>query len=373
MNPFIFGGIVEGEDFVDREEEMEELEMSLSQGKNVILLSPRKYGKTSLVINTLNKMRQKGMLCAYINLIKVTSFHRLMSLYLKAITQEAEHDRERAVGLIKSLLPKAHQEVNIDLADLIDLRIKNVEENGFREAVQEVFDFPQKVALKKNKKVVVAFNEFQEIEKFDGGSTLKPFKSCVKKNHKVSYFFSRTNLDNVSALDNLREEYNIDKVIELKKIPRIKLASCLAEKFEQTGFRLEQGVLDKVLQEVSDCPYNAQFLCHELWEKKQEEKEIRKRDVDTTLHKIVKRHYPFYMSLWDNLTSRQRNVLRAVARFGGEQIFSKKFAGNDGVGSMSSLQTSVQLLQKKNILTKLEKEYEFTDVFFKEWIKVEIE
>jgi hypothetical protein len=372
MNPFVYGGVVEGKDFANREKEMKELKTHLSEGKNVLLTAPRKYGKTSLIMKTLNHLRRKGALCAYINLSKVTSLHRLLGVYLKEVALEAEEDKEKALVLFKSLLPKTHARMEIDMDDLMDPGFKNVERNGIRKAAKEVFDLPQKVALKKNKTFVMAFNEFQGLEGLDGERTLRTFKSCVKRNNKVSYFFSRTNMDNHSELKKLKRDYRIDKVLELKKIHRSQLASYLKDKFNKTGYHLEKGVMDKVLSEVNDYPYNAQFLCHELWELKKEQKDIKNKDVDTTLYEIIKRHSPFYVSTWDNLTTRQRNVLRAIARLGGKQVFSQEFARDSGVGSLSTLQTSIQLLKKKQILTRLDKRYEFTDVFFRKWISTEI-
>ena len=77
------------------------------------------------------------------------------------------------------------------------------------------------------------------------------------------------------------------------------------------------------------------------------------------------------MSLWDSLTLHQRNVLRAVANFGGEKIFSHEFIDASNIGPGSTLQTSVALLTKKEIVEKNSGIYEITDVFFKEWIKKE--
>ncbi|MFW6124481.1 MAG: AAA family ATPase [Acidobacteriota bacterium] len=372
MNPFIYGGVVEGKDFANREKEMKELETYLTQAQNVLLTAPRKYGKTSLIINTLNRLRRKGALCAYINLSKVTSLHCLLRIYLKEVALEAEKDKQKALVLFRSLLPKTYAQMEIDFDDLMDPGFKNMDRNGIRKAAKEVFDLPQKVAVSKNRPFVMAFNEFQEIEELDGERILRTFKSCVKKNNKISYFFSRTNTDNPSELKKLEKDFNIDRVLELQKIPRSQLASYLTDKFTKTGYRLEKGVLDKVLSEVNDYPYNAQFLCHELWVLKSQKKDILLKDVDTTLSEIIKRHSPFYVSTWDNLTARQRNVLRAIARLGGEQVFSQEFARAGGVGSLSTLQTSIQLLKKKQILTRSDNRYEFTDVFFRKWISTEI-
>jgi len=372
MNPFTYGGVVEGKDFANREKEIKELETYLTQGQNVLLTAPRKYGKTSLIINTLNRLRRKDALCAYINLSKVTSLHRLLGLYLKEVALEAEENKEKALVLFKSLLPKTHAQMEIDFDDLMDPGLKNVDQNGIRKAAKEVFELPQKVAQKKDKAFVMAFSEFQEIEELDGERILRTFKSCVKRNNKVSYFFSRINTDDLSELKKLKKDFHIDRVLELEKISRSQLASYLTDKFTKTGYSLEKGVMDKVLSEANNYPYNAQFLCHELWELKRDEKEILHQDVDTTLSEIIKRHSPFYVSTWDSLTARQRNVLRAIARLGGEQVFSQEFARAGGVGSLSTLQTSIQLLKKKQILTRSDKRYEFTDVFFKKWISTEI-
>jgi len=288
MNPFNYGGVVKGKDFANRKKEMKELETHLTQGQNVLLTAPRKYGKNSLVINTLNHMRRKGFLCAYINLSKVTSLHRLLGVYLKEVALEAEENKEKAKDLLESLLPKTHVQVDINLDDLMDPGFKDVERKGIRKAAKEVFELPQKVAQRKNKNFIVAFNEFQGIEELDGKVTLQFFKLSLKNNHKVSYFFSSINVDDPIELKDLCKEYHIDKAIELKKIPRSQLASHIEDKFKKTGYHLEKGVVDKVLEEVNDYPYNAQFLCHELWELKTEEKDIKNKDVETSLHEIIK-------------------------------------------------------------------------------------
>ncbi|MBD3413549.1 MAG: hypothetical protein GF421_03840 [Candidatus Aminicenantes bacterium] len=372
MNPFIYGGVVKGEDFINRKKEVKQLETHLSQQKNILLISPRKYGKNSLIINTLEKLRKNEVLCVYINLNKVTSMHRFLGLYLKEVALEAEDDKYKAAALFKRLLPKTHVPVEIDLDDLIDPGIKTIRGDGIQKATQKVFALPQKVAEEKQKPFVMALNEFQEIKDLNGQSTLESFKSSLKKNHKVSYCFSRTSPDERAELKNLCEEYHIQKVLELEKIPRAQLASYLDQKFKKTGYRLEKGVLDKVLKEANDYPYNAQFLCHELWELKNQEKDILKQDVALSLSQIIKKQAPFYISIWDSLTSRQRNVLRALAQLGGERVFSKEFAKSGGVDPLSTLQTSIRLLRKKNILNKIDKRYEFTDAFFRNWIRAEI-
>jgi hypothetical protein len=371
-NPFVYGSIVEGEDFADRTAELEELEKSLSKSENVLLCSPPKYGKKSLMINTLNKMRKEGALCIFLNLNKVTSLHRLLGLYIKAVAIETERDRGKALNFCKSVIPNGHADVNIDLDNLIDPGMKTIQGNMIERAAGDVFSLPQKIALKKEKKFVVAINEFQDIEGLDGKNTLESLKRCVQKDDHVSYFFSCKNLNNRSDLKKLYQDHKINKVLELEKISRINFIKFLESKFEKTGYDLEPGVVNEILERTNDYAYNAQFLCHDLWNIKRDEKKIKKKDISTALLLILTKQFPFYASLWSSLTLHQRNVLRAVAKLGGEQVFSRRFADQGGVGSLTSLQTSILLLQKKGILIKIEKRYEFADVFFREWICTEI-
>ena len=135
---------------------------------------------------------------------------------------------------------------------------------------------------------------------------------------------------------------------------------------------MEEGVLDKVLNLVDDYPYNAQFLCHELWDMNLDKKKVKISDVEEALRQIVLEQTPFYLSLWDSLTINKRNALSAIATFGGEKIFSQEFVAASGIGPISSLQTSISLLLKKDIIAKNNGIYEVTDVFFKEWIKQEM-
>lgn len=101
-------------------------------------------------------------------------------------------------------------------------------------------------------------------------------------------------------------------------------------------------------------------------------KAIKAFDVEAGLKKILVEQTPFYLSVLDNLTLQQRNVLQSITNYGGERIFSEEIMSAAGIGPVSSLQTALKLLMKKEILYKEKGAYFFEDVFFKEWIKYEL-
>jgi len=67
-NPFKYGKIVSGNDFADREKETKQLVEDLKSGQNVLLYSPRRYGKTSLILRALDLLKQSDVLTSYIDL-----------------------------------------------------------------------------------------------------------------------------------------------------------------------------------------------------------------------------------------------------------------------------------------------------------------
>jgi len=374
-NPFVYGEVVTGRDFADRKDEIKELTRDLKDCEKIFLISPRRYGKTSLIINNLSKLRDAGVYSIYLDLYKATSLHKLLELYAREIALEVETKLERAIRLLKEILPGLRAKIMLNANGSTSIGIDYISsKQDVLRFLDEVFNLPQKLALKKKRNFVVVFDEFQEIRNFDGESLEKSMRACFQHQRNVAYLFagSKKHMLNDMVYNRNRAFYKIGKVINLKKIPREEFCQFLENKFVNAGFSLEEGVIDKVLNLVDDYPYNAQFLCHELWDMNLDKKKVKISDVEEALRQIVLEQTPFYLSLWDSLTINQRNALSAIATFGGEKIFSQEFVAASGIGPISSLQTSISLLLKKDIIAKNNGIYEVTDVFFKEWIKQEM-
>ena len=372
-NPFIYGEVVTGSDFADRKDEITSLLQDLKDGEKIFLISPRRYGKTSLIVNTLGELKKEGLYTIYIDLYKATSLHKLLELYAREIAMKVETKVERAIRLIKETLPLLRPKITIGADGIPSIGIDYISERAdVLKSFDELFELPQKIALKKKKDFVIVFDEFQEIRGFDGETLEKSLRSCIQHQRNVAYLFagSKTHMIEDMVFNKDRAFYKMGKVMNLDKIPRAEFEEFLADKFKSTGFSLDKGTLDKILDKVKNYPYNAQFLCHELWDRHRDRKEINIKDVETCLKKIVSEQTPYYITLWDNLTINQRDVLSAVVNIRDKRIFSQDFASASGIKPYSTLQTSVSLLIKKGILAKSNDTYEITDVFFKEWIRL---
>lgn len=371
-NPFLYGEVVTGSDFADREKEMTELTRYMKNGERVFLISPRRYGKTSLIINLLEGLRKEGIFTAYIDLYKVTSLRQFLELYASTVTRAVESSIERVVKLAKDVLPGIRPNISITPDGSTTLSIEYIEQEHELWRLQEkVYDTAEKLAAKKKRLFVVALDEFQECSQFDGGNVEKAMRAVFQRHKNVAYLFagSKRHLIYDMLSDKSRAFYKMGRVLNLEKIPGVQFIPFLLKRFHETGFHIEGGVLDDILDITKGYPYNVQFLCHELWDTFLDQKVIRREDVLPTLEKVLTQETPLYAAIWDGLPLPQRRILQVIARHGGKNLFSKEFLTIHNLGASSSVFTSVKLLRKKEVLDKERDFYFITDVFFKEWIK----
>ena len=374
-NPFRYGEVVTGEDFADRETELENITRSLKAGQTIFLISPRRYGKTSLIMNALDKLQKEGFYTAYIDLFKVSSFKSLLELYTEVVSRAAETKIERFNRLVREFFPNIRPKVVISSDGSPSIEIDyEVKEKSAGKLFDEVYEAPQRIAKKRNKSFIVVFDEFQEIANFNGEVIEKGMRACFQHHNLVSYLFagSRRHIISDMVTNKRRAFYNMGKVMPLGKIPVEEFKSFLEDKFSRTGFSLEEGVLDEILAVTENYPYNVQFLCHELWNNCLGKRKVSFDDITPTMNVILDGQSAVYVTLWNTLPRHQKRMVIAIAASGGEKIFSRDFISDNDLGAVSSVQTSINLLMKKEIVEKESNIYYITDVFFNRWIKKEM-
>ena len=84
-NPFRFGDVAIGEQFTDRAAELDALLGDLRSGQNVLVLAPRRFGKTSLIVAAAERLRKDDVLVAYADLLRVTTKTRFAEALAAAL------------------------------------------------------------------------------------------------------------------------------------------------------------------------------------------------------------------------------------------------------------------------------------------------
>jgi len=372
QNPFKFGSVVTGQDFADRRRELAEITRELTDGQHLFLLSPRRYGKTSLILVALESLRARGTLVAYVDTFRTTTPVQLLELMAQTALRAAESRPERLLRLAMDLLGQLRPQVGADVTGSPTLSLDIGASPRSLLALQEgVLALPERLAVKRKRRLVLAFDEFQEILRFPGAGLEKAMRSHFQRHRHVSYLFAgsrQTTLQDMATRER-SPFYKFGRVMSLGSIPPEEFAPFLEARFKRGGLAVTQEVLDAVLAAADDVPYNVQRLCHQLWNLRAgKAARVTERDIGEALATILDQDAPYFSAAWERLSLHQRQVLQAIARAGGRNVFSRDFLTTHRLGSHSSVQTSLRLLLKEQVLFKTNGEYRIADPFFREWI-----
>ena len=369
-NPFVFGDVVTGENFADRGKEIKELLSDLRGGQNILLFSPRRFGKTSLVKEVLARMDEREFLRIYVDLFPITSKTRFAEAYAAEVAKTAAGRLREMIGVIKEHIPGFRLVFGPEGVPGVEVEITKAQRD-IDKILESLYDLPQRVAKKKGKRAVVVFDEFQEIVNLDGEDVQRGLRSKIQHHDRVAYVFmgSRRHLLDKIFSDKNRPLYRIGKPFHLQRIPPDEFGRFIAQRFESTMVKIDSEIVSRILQITESHPYYTQQLCHELWNLSASGGEVEDADVDLALREVLVSQNYAYTTIWDSLRGKQRPLLLAIAREGGEGVYSKDFVDRYDLGGASTVQKAIRHLVEKGLVERKDGDYVISDVFLKEWLK----
>jgi hypothetical protein len=306
------------------------------------------------------------------DLYKVASVRELVEAYAKGIVRSSRTKVEKISDFVKDLFPKIRPKIILgdDGMPSIEVDIK-LKERELMDSLAEILDVPQKIAERRKNNYVVVFDEFQEIINLDGERLEKLMRATFQHHHNVAYLFagSKRHLLYSMVSDPNRAFYKLGDIMNLHKIPPNEMMKFVKKQFFKGPISISEEVIDSVLEISENVPYNIQYLCHQLWNRCLQIKDVKKVDIDAVMTDIINEQSANYISVWDGLSMHQRLFLKAIIRSPERSIFSKEYVSENELGTPGSIQKSISLLTKKNIIDTEDKDIRFNDVFFKEWIK----
>ncbi len=373
VNPFRYGTIVTGEDFADREKEQEQLLKDLMSGQHILLYSPRRYGKSSLMVMVLKKLKEKGIMTSMIDLFACVSINDIIEKLVEETVIPAYKTSSKIMNFFKS----AFRGVGVDLTLKPDGSIKvglkkEIKSSGVKETLKQVLDAPEKLATAKKKPLVIVFDEFQEISNFSDFNLENLMRTHFQHHTNVTYVFmgSKKHIMQQMFENADRPFYKFAKPFPLDVIPKKEFKKYVLEKFKDTEIEIGSSIVDKLLDFTQGHPYFTQQLSHELWNLATEEKKIHVDDVETAIVNLLEIHNDLFLMMWDSSTLLQRKMLSALAIEGrASSIYSMSFIERYELKSASHAQRAIDQLLVNGTVEKKADYFTISDVFFNEWVK----
>lgn len=368
--PFVFGQLAGKPEFTDRAEEKERLVLNFISSLNTILISPRRWGKSSLVAQAANsaKRKDKRIRVCFIDLFNVRDEEQFYKELAVEVINQSANKWEEKMKMVKDFFKKIVPVISYSPMPGQDFSLKMDWEEVKRNP-GEILDLPERVAKNRKLKMVVCIDEFQNIGNFDDPSALqKRMRSHWQKHQQVSYCLygsKRQMMMDVFASVQM-PFYKFGDIIFLEKINEKDWIKFIVKRFRDTGKIISKELAARVARHAENHPYYVQQLAQLTWLRT--ENESHKEIVDAALDSLLHQLSLLFQNITDSLTKSQVNFLKALLE-GVESFSAKRNLKKYDYGTSGNIKRIKESLLNKEIIDIRGSEINMLDPMYKHWLK----
>jgi uncharacterized protein len=368
-SPFIYGTTVSLQSFTNREKETEKLRSNLLGGINTMLISPRRWGKSSLVEKVIADIRkkEKNVKVVLIDLFSVSTEEEFLELFarevLKASSGKWQEWLSTGKEFFKKLIPKfsmGFEETDFSLSfDWKELKKHS----------QEILDLPEGIARKKGLRFIICLDEFQNLSNFSGFEELeKKMRASWQRQHSVTYCLYGSKRHMMADIFNNPSKpfYRFGDIVLLQKIERKKWQSFISKGFEASGKQISDELALKIPELMKDHSWYVQQLAHYTWNLSA--KKAGPAELNNALKELIQANSPLYQKEVESISATQLNLLKAVVK--GETRFTSTAVMNDyQLGTPRNVSKNKEILINYDLIHEVDDQFEFLDPAFELWFK----
>ena len=366
--PFCYGKIVKDDDFTDRKESTIRLYNNFKALTNTTIISPRRWGKSSLVNKAAEELvaKDKDFIAIRLDAFNVKSQEDFLRKYAEAVSNAFTTQRE-ILKFIERYMPKFGAEIVFGHGP-VKVLLK-IEPRQLKENVDEIIDLPQRLAEKTKKKVVICIDEFQIVADFkDTLSFQRLLRSHWQTHDSVAYclYGSKYNLMTKLIGEPNMPLYKFGDIIYLDRISTEDWISYIVQRFSETGKRISEETAGRVVELTENHSYYVQQLSQLSWISTKDK--CNDAIVDEAFGKLLEQLEILFMPTMDGLTATQVEYLRAVLD-GVKNWASTETYDKYRMGTAPNVKNIQRALEKKEITTRTLNGVEIQDPVFKYWLK----
>lgn len=370
--PFIFGKIATDKNFTDRETETSCLIQNFTSLINTIIISPRRWGKSSLVNKAAKlAMEQESKLrVCNIDLFNVRNEEHFYSLLAQKVIAATSSKWEEAVESAKSFFSHLVPKISIGTDPGNEVSI-DFDRDTVKHIPDEILDLAERIAKKKNLKIAICIDEFQNISEFtDPDYFQKKLRSHWQQHQNVAYclYGSKRHMMMEAFTNSSKPFYKFGNLMFLDKIGTQYLMEFISRRFADTGKEIADEASRLIVELVDNHPYYAQQLAQQSW--------LRSKDVCTVdiVHEahtaLVEQLSLLFVTITETLTTQQLNYLKALIAEE-KAISSTEVMHRYHISSTTSIARSKAALIKNDILDNKAGKISFQDPIYAYWLKTE--
>ena len=371
---FVYGVAVSDYNFIGRERETKRLLDNFKGGINVILMSPRRLGKTSLVKHVCNKLDNKGIITIYLDIFGCKSeydfYNKLTAEVLKQTASKSELWFEEAKEFLYRLTPKIafSPEPNSDFSISLGITPKT-------HTPEEVLQMAETIAIKRKKRIVICIDEFQQIGEMANSKQIQARLRTVWQHQKhVSYclFGSKHHLMSSIFLHRSMPFFQFGDTISLNKIATEDWVEYIVSHFADGKRTISHALAEEICKFTENYSAYVQQLAWLVFTLKEEGETVTEDDVKQAKNDLLATNDILFMQMIEPLSEFQLNFLRAIASGIKKDFGLSEVREEYNLGSYSNITRLKTALLERDLIEKQNTELVITDPIFAKWLKRKI-
>jgi AAA+ ATPase superfamily predicted ATPase len=348
--PFVFGTSATGENFTDRKEETTRLVSNFQHGINTILVSPRRWGKTSLVEKAASVAAGKTLKIVFVDIFSCRDENDFCSRLATAIVRQTSTKLEEWLESTKTFLNHLSPKITVGSDPMNEFSL-SLDLNPKSQDIDDVLNLPEKIASKKKIRIVVCIDEFQQIGEFKDSVTFqKKLRTAWQHQKLISYclYGSRKHLMNELFQKRSLPFYKFGDLVFLQKIETKDWVEYIQGRFKSTGKSISKTIAERICPTVENHSAYVQQLSWLVWART--EKKATEKGFNAACKDLLDQNTPLFEKQTEGLSSYQINFLRALCDGVAEGFTSKAVLVKYDLGSSANVGTIKRALEKKEII-----------------------
>lgn len=368
-SPFVFGRIASGDTFMDRKTETRSLSDNFCNLTNTILISPRRWGKSSLVRKASESAmaRDKNLRICHLDIFNVRTEEEFYEKLAAEVLHASESRWEELAVTAKKYLSAFIPQLNIgDLHNSVSVSLSL---RPTRKDADAILDMAERIAADKNISIVVCIDEFQQIASFEDSEAFQSkLRSHWQLHQHVAYclYGSRRHMMTDIFTNPRKPFYKFGQNIFLEKIDSRYWPPFICTKFEETSKSISYSQAERITNLVDNNPYYIQQLSEMVWNRTSHT--CRDEFVDEAFDALVSAQSGLNLALTQMLTLTQQNLLHAIVA-GETQLSSAAVLERYGLKNSLTVQRAKKALTQLDIIDDFGKIITMEDPVYAYWLK----
>lgn len=369
-SPFIYGTIVSIQSFTNREAESAKLQSNLLNGINTTIISPRRWGKSSLVekvITDINK-KDKKTKTVIIDLFSVSSEEDFLEQFAREVIKASSSKWQEWMSSGKEFFKKLIPKLSIGIDPSTDFSL-SFDWHELKKNSDEVLNLPETIAKKRGIKFIICLDEFQNLSSFNDYLVFeKKLRACWQRHKSVTYCLYGSKRHMMTDIFNNPSKpfYRFGDIMLLQKIETKKWVSFICKSFAATDKQIDENTAGIIPLVMKNHSWYVQQLAHYAWNVTH--KRATTTEINTALKELINANTPLYQKETESISHTQLNLLKAVAK-NETQFTSTAVMNKHQLGTPRNVSKNKTVLINNDIIHEINNKFEFVDPAFELWFK----